>query len=519
MNTAKPIIKNGEKNIMTEAQTTNLPALKFPPYAFFCSIAIALIIPYVARLPVVPIRGMAWLLDYFPGSPGIYFFSLFNSAPGIAWYALSRMGKKAPLAFWMSIGGGSGFLLWAHGSVNLTASSTAVIALLFIPFYATGVLLLSWLLGLFAHFMIKDERIRLWIAVTCCVSGIVLGTSLAVLKSYQIVSNESRFPALTIATLPLVKEQIYPETAFEKIEVIAYDEFDRTPGKEFAVLDAAGITTLSPVTYEIKERNRFMLEPCAGCIHMHPYIVPDGQGSWLISTSNGVSDSRGNLVWEWQTKTFSRIVPIPQPSSQPHFLTYQHENHVVLRHANGAQIWRDDLPATRVGVFNTPANEALPFAITRSADSNELTLYNLDGTKRRTVQLPSWASHVEQIAWPSDGYFLIGAGALLGVMDSTGKVILKHRITNTSFAPYHGPNGTAVKLSPTDRPYLAIMSHGSAGFPRSVLLIFNPQGQLVWQEEIKRIRSALASPRDDGVSEVLLVGGLDGILEYRLKKH
>ena len=58
------------------------------------------------------------------------------------------------------------------------------------------------------------------------------------------------------------------------------------------------------------------------------------------------------------------------------------------------------------------------------------------------------------------------------------------------------------------------MSHGSSGYARSVLLIFDPKGRLVWQEETKKLRSILAVPQSDGKGEVLLVGGMDGITEY-----
>ena len=62
---------------------------------------------------------------------------------------------------------------------------------------------------------------------------------------------------------------------------------------------------------------------------------------------------------------------------------------------------------------------------------------------------------------------------------------------------------------------VTVISHGSSGYARSVLLIFDPKGRLVWQEELNKLRAILAAPDDDH-GEVLLVGGMDGILEYRL---
>jgi hypothetical protein len=91
---------------------------------------------------------------------------------------------------------------------------------------------------------------------------------------------------------------------------------------------------------------------------------------------------------------------------------------------------------------------------------------------------------------------------------------LAYTIRDTSFDPYHGPDGTAVRFDASKEPSLAVTSHGSSGYPRSVLLIFDPEGHLVWQEEIKKIGAMLAIPAADSKREVLLVGGIDGILEY-----
>jgi hypothetical protein len=92
-------------------------------------------------------------------------------------------------------------------------------------------------------------------------------------------------------------------------------------------------------------------------------------------------------------------------------------------------------------------------------------------------------------------------------------------IEGTSFNPYHGPEGSAVRFDPADEPYLAVMSHGSSGYARSVLLIFDPKGHLVWQEEMNKLRAILAVPQADGKGQVLLVGGMDGVIEYSLAKR
>jgi len=101
-------------------------------------------------------------------------------------------------------------------------------------------------------------------------------------------------------------------------------------------------------------------------------------------------------------------------------------------------------------------------------------------------------------------------------VDINGNQILRHVVKDTSFRPYHGPYGVAVKLNPLEGPYLAILINGSSGYARSVLLVFNPEGKLVWKEELKNLSTLVAIPGKDGTREVLLVGGIDGIFEYKL---
>ena len=72
------------------------------------------------------------------------------------------------------------------------------------------------------------------------------------------------------------------------------------------------------------------------------------------------------------------------------------------------------------------------------------------------------------------------------------------------------------KFSVEEAPYLAVISHGNSGNNRSVLLIFNPHGKLVWQEELIKLSSILAIPDINGSREKLLIAGRDGIFEYAL---
>ena len=145
-----------------------------------------------------------------------------------------------------------------------------------------------------------------------------------------------------------------------------------------------------------------------------------------------------------------------------------------------------------------------------------LKIYNRERSLNKTIIIPKWAYNIEEVAWPTRGHFLVGIGGMFAVLDKNGNEILNHTVKDTSFNPYHGPNGTAVKFYPDENPYLAVLSHGSSGYDRSVLLIFDPNGKLVWQEELNKLRTLIAVPSADQKREVLLVGGMDGIIEFSL---
>ncbi|MCX5846156.1 MAG: hypothetical protein NTW12_07335 [Deltaproteobacteria bacterium] len=503
----------------TEEQTTGRLRLNLPSHLFLFSLLIGLLTPFIARLPSVPVRGWEWFIDYFPGLTGLLFFSAFNIIPSAAWYAIGKGSKRAPLAFWFSVAGGVGFLLWAHGSVNLSSSSTAAIALLFIPVYAVGTILVSFALGLIVHALVKVDRMRVWIVYIAGGLAVVIGAGTALHDSRSIVARESRFPFTAVADMPLEKHHVYGSDFMGRVEVLAFGNFDGMPGNEIIALGATSITLLQPATYGVRSKTEFKQEDCDGCVHMYPYLVPDGKGSILVSTSNGVSDIHGRLLWVWKASGFSRVVPIRFSAPEPNFFTYQNTDHVVLHNAAGKILWNNKLPVSDIGRYETPEGEQLPFAIIGYEKSSELKIFNQEGKLHKTIKLPEWASHVEAVAWPSRGHLLVGAGGCLGVLDPNGKEVLKHVIKGTSFNPYHGPNGTGVKFSPTEPPYLAVLSHGSSGYARSVLLIFDPKGNLVWQEELKKLSTIIAVPDEDGLSEVLLVGGMDGVIEYRLSKQ
>ena len=494
------------------------PTLRLPRRLFLFSSIIGLLTPFIARLPIVPIRGWAWLTDYFLGFFGLLFFSVFNLIPSIIWWAIGKGSDNKPLAFWFSLSGGIGFLLLGHGILNLHSTSTAVLALPGLPIYAVGASLVGWVLGLVVNANIEKDGGRLWTAWITVISAIIIGTGFALHNSHSIVKRESRFPFLSVSKILIEKHQILERKFMGPVEALAFGDFDNNPGNEIVALGRQRFTMLKSNGFDVMSKTEFKQNDSEGGIGTHPYVVSDGKGGILISTSEGVSDVTGHLIWQWKADSVSRVVPIKFSDLKPKFFAYDMNDHVVLHDTDGKILWRKNLPASKIGSYETKEGEQLPFAVTDFQNTHELKIFSQDGKLQKTIILPSRVSDVKSVAWPEPGNFLIGSSEWIGVLDSEGKEVLKHIIKDTSFDPYHGPDGTAVKFFSNEASYLAVLSHGSSGYARSVLLIFDPKGNLVWQEELKKISTLIAVPNEDNSSEGLLLGGIDGIIEYRRNK-
>lgn len=492
------------------------PALRLPKHLFLTCVLVGLLVPFIARLPNVPTRGWEWFTDYLPGI-GFLFFGAFNLVPAGVLYGLGRASRRAPIAFWLSLAVAVAFLIWAHGTINLRSSSTAAIGLLFIPIYGAGAAIAGWVVGLVVHAIARADRFRAWSAAIGSLVMLGIALTASIQESVSIVAKEERFPVVSTSALPLVKKTVFECCSMGRIEGLSFDEFDTKSGKEIAVLGVSGVVLLEWPGYVVKSKTSFAGACDHTCIGMYPYLVADGHGRTLVASSAGVADSEGRQLWQLKREGFTRLVPLKRSGQgEPTFFSYQNMDRIDRHDLSGKVIWSVNLRAANVGTYRTKDGDQLPFAVVGHGQSSELKLYDIDGQPKTQIALPEWAGSVESIDWPSRGFLLVGRGSWLGVLDSSGKEVFKHVIQGTSFRPYHGPDGVPVRFDGGKEPYLAVMSHGSSGYARSVLLVFDPRGTLVWQEELNKLRAMVTVPRADTNAEVLLVGGMDGVIEYSL---
>ncbi|HVK94744.1 MAG TPA: hypothetical protein VM571_08455 [Noviherbaspirillum sp.] len=118
-------------------------------------IGLGVVWPYLARVPGTFIHGHKWLTSYFPSLEGVVFFGIFNLIPWGALALLRASYRNSVIPFWSAAAAALCFLFYVHSRLDLAADAQAAIALVFIPIYSVGAVLLGWGAGLIIQWIRK----------------------------------------------------------------------------------------------------------------------------------------------------------------------------------------------------------------------------------------------------------------------------------------------------------------------------------------------------------------------------
>ncbi len=105
-----------------------------------------LLCPFVARLPGAVFYGMEFLLQYLIPVKKILFISAINLIPfTVLAVVVARSASRAGVVGAVAVV--FGLNLFGHGMLDLNSSSTAAVALVFIPIYTLLLVPVGYLLG------------------------------------------------------------------------------------------------------------------------------------------------------------------------------------------------------------------------------------------------------------------------------------------------------------------------------------------------------------------------------------
>ena len=180
---------------------------------------------------------------------------------------------------------------------------------------------------------------------------------------------------------------------------------------------------------------------------------------------------------------------------------------------NGKKVWRVNYPLLyNVMVYESGKDEDA--SIVTCSHKYRFQFWNVKGELLRDIQpAVKDASDIMPCQWPSPGHILARGHRAIYVLDSDGKVILKHSLWRSIYKI----RGTSVRFSEKEEPYLAVLAGYSSTTGLSMLCIFSPEGRLVYKELLEGTTGLLAFQPKDSKSEVLLVSCRRGACEYRLK--
>lgn len=479
-----------------------------PRQLLLFSIAVALVTPLVARLPGAALMGGQWVGDFLPGFASPFFLAL-NLVPAIVLYGLGRLSRSAPSAFWWAAAGGGGVLLGLHGSLDLGASSTAALGLLFVPFLAAAAMAACWVVGRALH-AVAGEALGRKAGWAACGVAVLVGLGLPVLGLVSERDRRANRPGVTVNEVAMQSRIVYSNPDAGRVSALAVDELDGQPGHEIGVLANARVALLAPGTYAV--RADWPLPPSH-----RSFLVGDGAGGVLLGDDDGLLDRNGARLWNVKAASFSALVPFAAARPDLGFVAWHVNERFDVHDRAGKLRWSVREAVNTVGAYESPAGEALLFsAAGYEGQPATVKLYGGDGTLVSTLSWPTANAVVAGVAWPTRGHWLAATGRGLEVLDPDGKPVLRHEIAGLSFAPASGPAAVPVRLRPDAEPYLAAIRGGNSGDPRSVLVVFAPGGRLVYQAEMDRVSTLAAVEAAGGSGQVLLVGGDAGVSEYSL---
>lgn len=111
-------------------------------------VIVGILLPYLARVPGTFTRGADWFTSYLGN--GIGAVILLGALNAICWGSIlgTSFSYRHSSSVWFPAAFGFAFLAVAHAFVDLSSSSTAAIALVFIPIFSVPLVLVGWLVGL-----------------------------------------------------------------------------------------------------------------------------------------------------------------------------------------------------------------------------------------------------------------------------------------------------------------------------------------------------------------------------------
>ena len=167
-----------------------------------------------------------------------------------------------------------------------------------------------------------------------------------------------------------------------------------------------------------------------------------------------------------------------------------------------------------IGIFTGNGAEP-PFLL--AVTDRDFVAINFDGKIVKRFKSDNKIQNFEIVRWNKEQFILSGYFRKKVIMlDMKGNKI--HEFKLKDFPLYHSPTAVAVKLKPDENEYLVITANSRSALSLTQLNIISPEGEIIYQEIIKKTDGMMPFYSKEKKSEVLLIGdGSSQVLEYSMQ--
>jgi hypothetical protein len=438
-----------------------------------------------------PLNPLAWV-------------SVIPLAASVALLALTTgSGRTAAAAFGAVAGGiiAAFHVAWQFDVGRVaTGSSTAAIALVSVPFFASVAGLLAAGVAFVAQSVWQhraDRVLARWIAPAAFAVGLTVSSGVVI---GQIAWSGNEWPEVgTLVTNPgLHRERVLETDLRGRIRWIG--EVDGTG--VMAVTGQAGFDMLDATLQPAGRVDAVADTGGPAWLGLQPVVVRDGDGFLVFQGGGGYGPVRmrrlnGAVLWDFEEATGERpsagIVVATRPGRVLRYIVAGRSS-VYGYDASFRTLWRAKGGAARISAVDRGG--VLTLVAQRS--TGEVVLLDERGRDTGGLAARPRFDFAHAVAWPDSVAIVAARKGRLSVLDPRGNVL--HEWTLSPIG--RSPVVTTVAFGLPGDPHLAVMTESSSGWGRSVLTVIDAAGVVVHHEVVDKASGLHAARRPDG--DVLL---------------
>lgn len=306
-----------------------------------------------------------------------------------------------------------------------------------------------------------------------------------------------------------LKAVFYQSPSMTWITNIVEEELDFQPGIDIGILDQFSIHIMDPISGILKDKIEFK----KGIGIYSPAVINIKNGDFEImsrSRDMGLYNKHGDVIWGYKEtdEECSYGIGAGDIDRDVEYEFYLGTNKGIYRlNHKGEKIWKKNGWVYDIQIFNPDRGEN-PFVMT-SCNDGYIRFRDANGALIKEIKpkIETKIYQLELCGWPSSESILVGFGYSFCVLDFNGNVVFEHKLKWSDVpSAIFDIRGVPVSFFKDQKPYLAVVTRFSAPSGLSMLWIFAPEGNLLY-EELLNVTTGIASIKSlspDG--EVLLVG-------------